>query len=196
MSSLVDYLDKGASLGRDAPCLVEGERTLTYGEVQDLSWSRRGRAGRVGRRAGRQGRDPLLQRRDRVRLRVRDRPPRRGLVPDQPAQRGRREPCAARAVRLRVPALSPELRRHGGRGSGIDDARSASTSWTRGSASAVDGRAGRAAGRPGDARRDGRHDRAAQGRDADRAQPRDDDRADADGLPVQRAARRISRSRR
>jgi acyl-CoA synthetase (AMP-forming)/AMP-acid ligase II len=39
MSSLVDYLDKGASLGRDAPCLVEGERTLTYGEVQDLSWS-------------------------------------------------------------------------------------------------------------------------------------------------------------
>jgi acyl-CoA synthetase (AMP-forming)/AMP-acid ligase II len=38
MSSLVDYLDKGASLGRDAPCLVEGERTLTYGEVQDLSW--------------------------------------------------------------------------------------------------------------------------------------------------------------
>ena len=39
MSSLVDYLDKGASLGREAPCLVEGERTLSYGEVQDLSWS-------------------------------------------------------------------------------------------------------------------------------------------------------------
>jgi acyl-CoA synthetase (AMP-forming)/AMP-acid ligase II len=39
MSSLADFLDKGASLGRDAPCLVEGERTLTYGEVQDLSWS-------------------------------------------------------------------------------------------------------------------------------------------------------------
>jgi fatty-acyl-CoA synthase len=38
MSSLADYLDKGASLGRDAPCLVEGERTLTYGDVQDLSW--------------------------------------------------------------------------------------------------------------------------------------------------------------
>ena len=38
MSSLADYLDKGASLGRDAPCLVEGERTLSYGEVQDLSW--------------------------------------------------------------------------------------------------------------------------------------------------------------
>ena len=39
MSSLADYLDKGASLGRDAPCLVEGERTLSYGEVQDLSWA-------------------------------------------------------------------------------------------------------------------------------------------------------------
>jgi acyl-CoA synthetase (AMP-forming)/AMP-acid ligase II len=38
MSSLVDYLDKGASLGRDAPCLLEGERTLTYGDVVDLSW--------------------------------------------------------------------------------------------------------------------------------------------------------------
>jgi fatty-acyl-CoA synthase len=39
MSSLADYLDKGASLGRDAPCLVDGERILSYGEVQDLSWS-------------------------------------------------------------------------------------------------------------------------------------------------------------
>ena len=25
MSSLVDYLDKGASLGRDAPCLIQGD---------------------------------------------------------------------------------------------------------------------------------------------------------------------------
>jgi acyl-CoA synthetase (AMP-forming)/AMP-acid ligase II len=38
MSSLVDHLDKGASLGREAPCLVEGARTLTYGDVVDLSW--------------------------------------------------------------------------------------------------------------------------------------------------------------
>ncbi|RKQ86124.1 acyl-CoA synthetase (AMP-forming)/AMP-acid ligase II [Solirubrobacter pauli] len=37
MGSLCDYLDKGASLGRDAPCLVEGGRTLTYGDVVDLS---------------------------------------------------------------------------------------------------------------------------------------------------------------
>lgn len=37
--SLADYLDKGASLGRDAPCLVAGDRTMSYGEVQELSWS-------------------------------------------------------------------------------------------------------------------------------------------------------------
>ena len=37
MGSLTDYLDKGASLGRDAPCLVEGDRTLSYGDVQELS---------------------------------------------------------------------------------------------------------------------------------------------------------------
>src|SRR3954471_1928961 len=56
MSSLTDYLDKGASLGREAPCLVEGERTLSYGDVVDLSWrvagalaaSGVGRGGKVG----------------------------------------------------------------------------------------------------------------------------------------------------
>src|SRR3954447_20769271 len=48
MSSLADYLDKGASLGRDAPCLVEGERTLSYGHVQDLSWSVAGALARSG----------------------------------------------------------------------------------------------------------------------------------------------------
>src|SRR5262245_28917536 len=37
MGSLTDFLDKGASLGRDAPCLVEGDRTLSYGDVQDIS---------------------------------------------------------------------------------------------------------------------------------------------------------------
>jgi fatty-acyl-CoA synthase len=37
--SLTQYLDKGASLGRDAPCLVAEDRTLSYGDVQDLSRS-------------------------------------------------------------------------------------------------------------------------------------------------------------
>jgi fatty-acyl-CoA synthase len=32
---LSDYLDKGLSLGRDAPCLTTGDLTRTYGEVSD-----------------------------------------------------------------------------------------------------------------------------------------------------------------
>ncbi|MFG1817337.1 long-chain fatty acid--CoA ligase [Kribbella sp. NPDC049174] len=35
---LVDYLDKGASLGPDAPCLTTDGETLTYAEVQQLSY--------------------------------------------------------------------------------------------------------------------------------------------------------------
>lgn len=34
---LSDYLDKGASLGRDAPCLTTNGETLSYGQVQTLS---------------------------------------------------------------------------------------------------------------------------------------------------------------
>ncbi len=34
---LVDYLDKGASLGPDAPCLTTDGETWSYAEVQDLS---------------------------------------------------------------------------------------------------------------------------------------------------------------
>src|ERR1700759_1332992 len=37
MGSPTDHLDKGASLAPDAPCLVEGDRTLSYRDVQDLS---------------------------------------------------------------------------------------------------------------------------------------------------------------
>jgi acyl-CoA synthetase (AMP-forming)/AMP-acid ligase II len=35
---LIDYLDKGASLGGEAPCLTTAGRTLTYHDVQQLSW--------------------------------------------------------------------------------------------------------------------------------------------------------------
>ncbi len=35
---LTDYLDKGASLGAEAPCLTTAGRTLTYFDVQRLSW--------------------------------------------------------------------------------------------------------------------------------------------------------------
>lgn len=35
---LIDYLDKGASLGIASPCLTMADRTLSYREVQTLSW--------------------------------------------------------------------------------------------------------------------------------------------------------------
>jgi acyl-CoA synthetase (AMP-forming)/AMP-acid ligase II len=35
---LYDYLDKGASLGADAPCLTMAGTSLSYAEVQQLSW--------------------------------------------------------------------------------------------------------------------------------------------------------------
>jgi fatty-acyl-CoA synthase len=35
---LIDYLDKGASLGAGARCLTMGGESLTYGEVRELSW--------------------------------------------------------------------------------------------------------------------------------------------------------------
>ena len=48
---LTDYLDKGASLGEEAPCLTLGERTLSYGQVQALSY-------RVARALQRSGVEP------------------------------------------------------------------------------------------------------------------------------------------
>src|ERR1700721_1803941 len=35
---LVDFLDKGASLGADAPCLTTKGKDLSYGDVQRLSY--------------------------------------------------------------------------------------------------------------------------------------------------------------
>ncbi|QJY50107.1 acyl-CoA synthetase [Pseudonocardia broussonetiae] len=49
---LTAYLDKGASLGRDAPCLVMGPTTLTYGDVQDHSHAVARALARSGVRAG------------------------------------------------------------------------------------------------------------------------------------------------
>jgi len=51
-TSLADYLDKGASLGRDAPCLTLGDDTLSYGDVQELSRSVARALHRSGVRAG------------------------------------------------------------------------------------------------------------------------------------------------
>ncbi len=49
---LVDYLDKGASLGPDRPCLVAGDRTLTYADVQGFSMRVAAALRRSGVRAG------------------------------------------------------------------------------------------------------------------------------------------------
>jgi fatty-acyl-CoA synthase len=45
---LIDYLDKGASLGASAPCLTMAGRSQTYAEVQGISW----RIARALRRSG------------------------------------------------------------------------------------------------------------------------------------------------
>jgi fatty-acyl-CoA synthase len=50
--SLTDYLDKGASLGRGAPCLVTDDVTLTYGDVVDHSHAVARALARAGVRAG------------------------------------------------------------------------------------------------------------------------------------------------
>jgi fatty-acyl-CoA synthase len=50
--SLTFYLDKGASLGRDAPCLVTDEVVLSYGEVVDHSHAVAAALARAGVRAG------------------------------------------------------------------------------------------------------------------------------------------------
>jgi fatty-acyl-CoA synthase len=50
--SLAAYLDKGASLGPDAPCLTMGARTLSYGEVQEVSRRVAGALVRSGVRPG------------------------------------------------------------------------------------------------------------------------------------------------
>ncbi|MCW2717373.1 long-chain fatty acid--CoA ligase [Pseudonocardia sp.] len=50
--SLTSYLDKGASLGRGAPCLVTDDVTLTYGDVVDHSHSVARALARSGVRAG------------------------------------------------------------------------------------------------------------------------------------------------
>ncbi|MET1074067.1 MAG: AMP-binding protein, partial [Umezawaea sp.] len=50
--SLTAYLDKGASLGRDAPCLTMDGKSLSYGDVQELSHSVARALARAGVRAG------------------------------------------------------------------------------------------------------------------------------------------------
>ena len=215
---LVDYLDKGASLGPEAPCLTtDGAHPDLRRGAGHLAQGRR-RPGAMRSRARAVGGDPVGQRPDVVHVRLRDLAGRRRVVPDQPAQRGGREPRAARPLRLHRPAV-PGVVRAARRGHRAGPAqardprlprRRRSTERSRGSSSstrtppstgcrradAAQPRGRERGRRPRDDRRHRRHHRSPQGRDADQRQPRDDDGADADGLPVPTAGRRTSPSRR
>ena len=178
---LVDYLDKGASLGPGRALPDHGRRDadVRRGAWSSAAGSRRRSAGR-GVRARRQGRDPVRQRPGRLHVRVRDQPGRRRLVPGQPAQRGGGEPRAARPVRL-LGADLPGVVRAAGRARSAHDLPAADHPGLprrRGRRRADLGRVPRRTAsarrrrvcgrRPRHDRRHRRHDRAAQGRDADR----------------------------
>ncbi len=49
---LTDYLDKGASLGPSSPCLTMSGTSLSYADVEDLSWRVAEALARSGHRAG------------------------------------------------------------------------------------------------------------------------------------------------
>ena len=193
MGSLTDYLDKGASLGRDAPCLVEGDRSLSYGEVQELSHRVAGALARDGIEPG--AKVGILSSNDAVAFACVFGIARRGAVwcPINPRNEMAENRALLDVVRLRVPDLPRDSYARDGRA-----ARRADQGLPRRARRLArrrrPARPGRARRRPGDARRHGRHDRAAEGRDAHQPQPRDDDRDDADRLPVRAAARRTSRS--
>ena len=94
----IDYLDKGASLGADAPCLTMDGRDLSYGEVQQLSY-------RIARGLDRSGVVPgekvaILSGNDPLAFACVFGISRAGcrLVPDQSAQRGGGEPIHPRSV--------------------------------------------------------------------------------------------------
>src|SRR3989440_12783573 len=55
---LIDYLDKGASLGSESPCLTMAGRTLNYRDVQEVSWRGGPAGGPTGGRAGGGGGTP------------------------------------------------------------------------------------------------------------------------------------------
>ena len=172
---LIDYLDKGASLGaaavpddgRRGPCPTPTCRAQPSGRP------------RTGPRPGVRPGDKVAmlseQRSDRVRLRVRHLPRGRRLVPDQPAQRGEREPRPARPLRLRLPdlpaAFAPMVEQIAPRAAPSSRPASAWTApepcsapfwaqWLRRTSSA-EPLAGRAARRPRHDRRHRRHHRPA-----------------------------------
>ena len=110
---LVDYLDKGASLGPDAPCLTMGERSLSYAEVQDCPAGSPGRCARSGVRPG--DTVAILSGNDPIAFACVFGIARAGAVwcPVNPRNEADGEPGAARAVRLPGAALPAGVRAAG-----------------------------------------------------------------------------------
>ena len=211
---IVDYLDKGASLDPEAPCLTTDGESMSYAAVRALSHRRRRRAGRQ-RGASRATRSRSCRPTTRWRS-----PASSGSA--GPARSGARSTRATRRPRTASCSTCSTARwwcsrrRSSPWSSGsattcpkvhtwvcLDDAPPTApgrglgarwagrTSWP--AERRIPGRPPRR-GRPGHDRRDGRDHRTAQGRDAHRHQPRDDDGADPDGLPVPRGGRSTSPS--
>ena len=89
---LTDFLDKGASLDPDAPCLTSAGRSRSYAEVQRLSWQVGAALAQSGIRPG--GKVAIVSGNDPVAFSCVFGISRAGggLVPGQPARRGSREP--------------------------------------------------------------------------------------------------------
>ena len=148
-----------------------GERTLSYGEVQDLARRVAGALARSGVAPGGQGGDPVGQRPDGVRLRLRDRPRagRCGARSTRATRRRRTASCSSSSTASACSTSPPSRRWWSKIAPELAGARATwSASTTRPALRGVAGRAaddrptaGRAAGRRGDARR---HRRARPGR--------------------------------
>ncbi len=109
---LVDYLDTGASLGADQPCLTMAGRDYSYAEVQTLSYRIARSLVTSGIAAG--DKVAILSGNDPIAFSCVSAFRGRGcLVPHQSAQRGEREPLYPRQFRLPLSDLSQRLCRDG-----------------------------------------------------------------------------------
>ena len=207
---LVDYLDKGASLGPDQPCLTTDGDSMSYAEVVELS--SRVAASLAGCGVSPGDKVAILSANDPIAFSCVFGISRAAAVwcPINPAQRGRGEPGAARPLRLRRADLPVLVRSPGV----VDQGRTAQTHHL--DLSRPPARMGvQVGGLPGPRylcysgrarrgdhtgrrrrhdRRHRRHHWSAQRSDADWRKPRDDDRADVARLPL-RGSPDLSRAR-
>ena len=212
---LVDYLDTGADLGPDRPCLTTDGRSRSYAAVQELS--SRVAAALVARGVRPGDRVAILSANDPTSFTCVFGISRAGAVwcpvnPRNEAAENRRAPRPVRLHRAALPAgVRTARRRDPRRPARADDARVPgrrrpggrpdapppdapppdALSWNDFLAARGRRRTGRRTGprRPRDDRRHGRDDGPPEGRRAHRPEHRDDDGAHAHELPVRRLRR-------